>query len=179
MKIDPQNRQQILTVAALLVVAFWFGDKFVVSPLIDVWKARKDEMVALQKSITRGKRTLQNEAYIRRSWDFMRTNALPEGLSTSEGHVMRAFGKWEQESQINVTSYKPQWKHAGDDYMTFDCRVDATGTMAAITRFLYEVEHDPLALKVDAVEIAARDNDGTSLTLGLQVSGLLLNPPSQ
>jgi hypothetical protein len=34
-----------------------------------------------------------------------------------------------------------------------------------------------MALKVDAVEIASRDNNGQQMTLGLLVSGLLLNPP--
>jgi hypothetical protein len=48
-----------------------------------------------------------------------------------------------------------------------------------LTRFLYEVERDPLAVRVEAVELAARDNDASQLTLGLQVSGLLLNAPSR
>ena len=48
--------------------------------------------------------------------------------------------------------------------------------MSALTRFLYEVEKDPLALRVESVEITSRDNDGQQLSLALQVSGLLLNP---
>ena len=39
-----------------------------------------------------------------------------------------------------------------------------------------ELEKDPLALKIDSVEINARDNNGQQLSLGLQVSGLRLNP---
>ena len=63
--------------------------------------------------------------------------------------------------------------------MTLECRADAAGSLPALTRFLYEAEKDPLALKVEAVEITARDNDGQQLSLALQVSGLLLNPPPQ
>jgi hypothetical protein len=33
-----------------------------------------------------------------------------------------------------------------------------------------------MALKVEAVEIQSHDTNGQQLTLGLQVSGLLLNP---
>jgi hypothetical protein len=61
--------------------------------------------------------------------------------------------------------------------MTLECRADTFGNLASLTRFLYEIEKDPLALKVDAIEIAARDNEGQQLTLGVQISGLLLNPP--
>ena len=66
-----------------------------------------------------------------------------------------------------------------DDYSTFECHVDATGNLATLTRFLYEVERDKLAVRVEAVELAARDNDAASLSLGLQVSGLLLNLPDR
>ena len=51
--------------------------------------------------------------------------------------------------------------------------------MSTLTRFLYEVEKDPIALKVDSMDITARDNDGQQLALALQISGLLLNPPPQ
>ena len=63
--------------------------------------------------------------------------------------------------------------------MTLECRIDALGSMPALTRFLYEVEKDPLALKVESMDITARDNDGQQLSLALQISGLLLNPPPQ
>ena len=62
--------------------------------------------------------------------------------------------------------------------MTLECRVDGFGNLSSLTRFLYDVEKDPMALKVEAVEITARDNDGQQLSLALQVSGLLLTPDS-
>ena len=63
--------------------------------------------------------------------------------------------------------------------MTLECRVDASGSLATVSRFLYEIESDPIALKVDALELSAKDTEGQQLTLGLQVSGLLLNPADQ
>jgi hypothetical protein len=41
------------------------------------------------------------------------------------------------------------------------------------------VEKDPLALKVETIEITSRDDNGQQLALALQVSGLLLNQPTQ
>jgi hypothetical protein len=38
------------------------------------------------------------------------------------------------------------------------------------------VEKSPLALRVDAVELTSRDDQGQRLTLGLLVSGLRLVP---
>jgi hypothetical protein len=54
--------------------------------------------------------------------------------------------------------------------------VDATGSLATITRFLYEVERSALPLRVDSIELTSRDEFGQKLTLGLLVSGLRLTP---
>ena len=106
----------------------------------------------------------------------MRTNTLPSNLSVAESKVLKAFDRWSQESRISISSKKLEWKRAGDDYMTLECRADALGSMSALTRFLYEVEKDPLALRIETVDIMSRDNNGQQLSLALQLSGLLLNP---
>jgi hypothetical protein len=43
-----------------------------------------------------------------------------------------------------------------------------------VSRFLYDIEKGPLGLKLESVDINSRDNTGKQLTLGLQVSGLVL-----
>ena len=173
------NRQQLLTVLALAAVAIWVSDKLILSPLVASWKDRAARIASLRQSVERGAGLLQREASIRRRWDGMRTNALPTEVSAAESRVLRSFDRWSEDSRISITSIKPQWKHDADDYLTLECRVDAAGSLATVTRFLYEIEKDPLALRIEAVEIGARDNDSQQLTLGLQLSGLLLNPPAQ
>jgi len=60
-----------------------------------------------------------------------------------------------------------------------ECRADGFGSIEAVSRFLYEIEKDNLPLRVESVEITARDNNGQQLALALQVSGLLLTPEDQ
>ena len=174
-----KNRQQVLALVAFAAVALLASDRFLISPLSRVWKERAGRIAELKKDVLQGAQLKEHDRMIRNRWDSMRTNTLPNDLSAAENEVLKAFDRWEQESRISVSSKKPQWKRNSDDYMTFECRVDASGTMPALTRFLYEVEKDPLALKVESVEITSRDNDGQQLSLALQVSGLVLNPPSQ
>jgi hypothetical protein len=42
-----------------------------------------------------------------------------------------------------------------------------------VTRLLYDLETDPMALKVEGLELTARDERGEQVSLGLQVSGLM------
>jgi hypothetical protein len=173
------NRQQLLTIAAAVAVAFLVSDKLILSPLTKSWKARAARIVELRKSVTQGTQLLEREQAIRSRWESMRTNTLPSESSVAENQVLKAFDRWSQESQISITSIKTQGKRNADDYMTLECHVDGFGNLSTITRFLYNIENDPMALRVESVEISARDNDGQQLALILQVSGLLLSQAEQ
>ncbi len=169
-----KNRQQLLVILAAVGAALLIGDRLVLSPLIAGWQVRSKQIAELTKQVKQGSLLVSRDSVIRDRWDQMRNGTLPEEVSAAENEVLRAFERWSQESRISISSIKPQWKRTGDDFMTLECRADAFGSIQAVTRFLYEVEKDPLALRVEAVEIAARDNDGQQLSVGLQVSGLQL-----
>ena len=170
-----KNRQQTLVIVAAAAVALLVADRLVIEPLKDLWKDRAARIVELRKAVIQGAQLRDRERTIRDRWNSMNTNTLPQNVSAAENEVLRAFDRWSQDSRISIASIKPQWKQAADDYMTYECRADAFGSLQAITQFLYEIEKDPLALKIESVEINARDNNGQQLSLALQVSGLLLS----
>jgi len=177
--VNIKNRQHVLAIVAIVAVSLLAGDKFVLSPLMRSWAERSTQIKELTKRVTQGSQVVNRDQVIRGRWEHMRTNMLPSNTSVAENTVLKAFERWSQESRLSITSIKPQWKRAADDYVTLECRADGFGNMQAVSRFLYNVERDPLALKVEAVEITSRDNDGQQLSLGLQVSGLLLNQLEQ
>lgn len=170
-----KNRQQLLVVVALAVIVLFLGNLVIIEPLAAAWKKRGEQVVALRKKVEAGQQLIKREAGLRRRWEQMRTNTLPQNPSLAEQQVLKAFDQWSRDSRVSVTSITPQWKHDADDYMTLGCRVEASGNLATLSRFLYEIEKSPMALKLDSVEITARDKDGQQLALGLQVSGLVLN----
>lgn len=177
MKLTPENRQQLIAILAIVVVGLWLADKVVFAPLTQSWKSRSDDIAKFTKQVAQGKATISREQITQRRWNEMRKNTLPKDASRAEQQLLSSFDRWSQDARISVSSIKPQWKRgASDDYSVLECRVDAAGSLAALTRFLYEVERSPMALKVEAVEIASRDNTGTQLALGLLVSGLRLSP---
>ena len=59
-----------------------------------------------------------------------------------------------------------------------ECRVDASGDLETLSRFLYDIEKDPMALKLQSLEFSSHSDNGQQLTLALQVSGLVLTPPA-
>ncbi len=176
MKLPP--RQQLLGLAAIAVVALLAGDRLLLTPLAASWQARAARVADLKKSVTQGTELLERETALRARWDGMRTNTLSGDASAAENQMLKAFDRWSQESRIGISSIKPQ-KRTTDEFETMECRVEAFGSLSALSRFLYEIEQDPLGLKVEIVEITARDTGGEQLTLGLQVNGLYLNSPAK
>jgi len=169
-----KNRQQLLTLLAISAAALFAADKLVLTPLKNAWTARSEGIEELRKRVGEGRSLVDREPSLRLRWDQMRTNTLPENASQAEQLVLRAFDRWSSESRVSVLSINPQWKREADEYLTLQCRVEASGSLGAVARFIYELEHDPMAVKIESMELSARDNDGQQLALGLQVSGLAL-----
>jgi hypothetical protein len=174
--VNVNNRQQLLAVLAIGAIVLLLGDRLVLTPLTRSWKERTQKIASLRKSLAQGDLLLERDSRIRETWETMRTNTLPVNLSAAENEVLKGFNRWAEESRISISSIKPQWRRNTDDYMLLECRADTFGTMENLSRFLYEIEKDPLALRVESLEITARDNNGQQLAMAVQLSGLLLTP---
>jgi Tfp pilus assembly protein PilO len=172
MKIE--NRQQLLIVLAVAVGVLYAADQLMFEPLVKGWKARAETVAALRAQVNHGRLLIQREASLRGRWDQMRTNTLPNNASLAEQQILKAFDNWSRESGADVNGIMPQWKNDSDDYITLNCRVEASGDLGTLSRFIYDVEKDPMALKLESVEFSTHDNSGQQLTLNLQISGLVL-----
>ncbi len=174
-----KNRQQLLALLAISCLGLLVADWVVFTPLTHLWQARSKKIAELRQEIVQGSSLQQREQPIRRRWKEMRANMLPNNTSMAEQQILKAFDTWSQESHVSVTSITPQWKHDSDDYMTLECRVDATGDLGTLAQFLYAVEKGPMALKVVSAELSSHDNFGQQLSLALEVSGLVLTAQTQ
>jgi len=173
------NRQQMLMALAIAAVALFAGDKIIFSPLVAAWNRRSGQITELRKKLDDGKRLMDRGPALRRRWDQWRSQTLPANTSAAEQEVISALEDWAQDSRVAITAVTPQWKQDSDDYKTYECRLEAFGTIQTLTKFLYDIESDPMALKLESIELGSRDKDGQQITLGLSFSGLVLTPPPQ
>jgi hypothetical protein len=171
-----ENRQRLLVIVTLSLLGLLVIDRAVFAPLKAEWLARSERIVALRKKVADGAMLMQREKSLRKRWDDMSANTLPNNDSLAEQQLFRAFDGWAQESRVSITGITPQWKSEEDDYLSLDCHLDATGDLGALSRFLHTLEKSPLALKIETVEFTARDSMGYDLAMGVRVSGLVLTP---
>ena len=169
-----EERQKFLLILTLVVVALYVGDLLVFEPLGKLWTSRLHTIKDLRNDVKEGKFLLAREDFIRGQWAEMNTNTLPSNTSLAEQQIFTAFDGWSRDSGATVTGITPQWKNDATNYMTLNCRVEASGDLRTLSRFVYDVEKGPTALKLDSIEFSTHDTVGQELTLGLQLSGLAL-----
>ena len=174
-----KNRQEFLVVLTVAAFALLVGVNFILEPLGGWWSGRQARIQELRTSVKEGQSLLSRESIIRSRWAEMRTNALPANTSLAEQKLMAAIDGWSRGSGAEVTSLMPQWKNESTNYLTLNCRVETAGTLGALSQFLYSLEKGPIALRLDSLELTARDKDGQQMTLSTEINGLALVQPDK
>ena len=168
-----KNRQKFLAITAGVALGLLIANSIIVNPLLKSWSDRSDRIKKLKLDFAQGKQLIAQRPRILAQWRGMETNALPNNISAAGGRLLQAKDRWEQLSGLKVENITPNWKPDAD-LTTLECPIDATGSMQNILSFLWNVQNDPMGLKIEDVDITARDNDGRVLSLRLVLSGLIL-----
>jgi len=172
MSLTPENRQRVLAIAAAACVGLFVADRLLITPYFHAWQNRIERVRTARAAIERGEILLDRETAIRSAWRQMQAKALPQTRSDAENQVLKAVARWTRDSRIALTSLTPQWQDADSEYALFTCRAAANGSLESLARFLYDVETDPLAIRIEEAQITSEDERGGALTLNLRFSGL-------
>jgi hypothetical protein len=177
MKVNLPPRQRLLVIVAGAGILLLILESIVYDPLAKTWQTHAAEIAQLKKSVSEGRTMIARGPQLERVWSEMQTSALPKDPAQAEQDVLSAFDRWGRVNSVEIGSIRPQWKRgATDRYSLLECRVDASGTISSLSKFLYDLERSTLALRVDSVEVMSRDDGGQRLTLGVVVSGLRFAP---
>ncbi len=174
-----KNRQEFLVVLTIAAFALLVGVNFILEPLGGWWSSRQAQVKDLRTKVADGNHLLKREAGIRGRWADMTANALPANTSLAEQKLLTAVDGWSRSSGAEVTSLMPQWKKDSTNYLTLTCRVETSGNLGTLSQFLYDLERGPLALRLDSLELTARDKEGQQMTLSTEINGLALLPPDK
>ena len=174
-----KNRQDFLVVATIAVVGLFVAVNFIFSPLAGWWSARQTQIRELRLKVNDGNQLIKRETGVRARWADMQANALPANTSLAEQQLFKAVDDWSHSSGAEVTSLMPQWKNDSTNYLTLSCRVETSGDLGALSKFLYDVEHGPAALRLDSLEVSAHDKEGQQMTMSAEINGLALIQPDK
>lgn len=170
-----KNRQQLLTIVTLTAIGLLVLDKIVTPPLTAMSKQRSARIETLKSQVKEGELRRRGKDSLRSRWAQIQSGALTNNTTLAEQQLFSGLNRWSQMSGVRIENIAPNWKQGADAaYKTIECRVDASGSIDRISQFLYGIETDPMALKVESVEMTSKDNNGSVIGMGVQISGLVL-----
>ena len=176
---ETKQREKYLFITVGVAVGLLVVNYLVYNPLAASWSSRQENIKSLRAQISEGSALKAHASSIEQHWNQMFTNTLPANSTLAESLLFKAFQGWAQSSRVVLVSQKPQQKDSDDPaYSNEEWHADVTGSIEQVFSFLYSVESSAMGLKVDAVDLSTRDERGAQLALGLTVSGLILNPPT-
>jgi len=169
------QRLTVLKIAAASMVGLFLLNLIVITPAMAAWSAQGDRISALRQKVERGQQLLDREDAIRNRWAEMLKANLPPEVSAAENEAFQAINRWAGVGGISFTSLTPHWQDNDDGYQTFECRASITGSQAALSRFLYQMETDPTPVNLEQFEINTHNDNGSELTMTAQFSFVRLN----
>ncbi len=167
------NREKVLMIAAAAVIGLFVLDKAVIGPLTNLWKNRAKEIDYLTKDVTKGRQLVEREKMLRDRWEEMKMRALQEDRSAAESEIFTSIDDWSRSARLKTSRIIPNWRDE-DDHSKLSFRVEATGDMEAVMRFLYDLDGEQMALRLDTLDLGRLDQRGPNLALDLTLSGLEL-----
>lgn len=169
-----ENREAFLKIAVGLVVGLFLLDRMVLTPAGKAWTAQGERITALREKVTRGQRLLAQETQLRTRWDRMQHTDLDAEISAAEDQAYSGIAKWASASRINTNSLSPQWRTQDEDFDLFEFRASATGTQSSLGQFIYNLETDPLPVKLEECDLATRDAKGQQISGTMRFSFIRL-----
>ena len=170
-----KNRQKFLAILTVSVVGLLVADSLIRPPLVSYWKARSAQIAKYKAQVADGERLRNNKDALRARWTEVQASTLSIDQTAAEQQLFSGLNRWSEYSNISIDNLAPQWKIGSDPaYKTIECRVDASGRIDQLSQFLYAVETDPIALKVQSIEMTSKNADGSVIGLGVQLSALVL-----
>ena len=166
------KRERIILFLTITVVIAFVLDRWALEPLLD----RCDEVAAerdiLLAKVTRATGLLRRHRDIERQWRGNLPPHMMQGPTEAESQILHALGEWASKAGMNMVSLKPERSTKETSLPEIDFRASGTGSMAAVSRFLHQLETSEIPMKIKALQLAARKDGLDDLSLQVQVSTL-------
>src|SRR3954465_7510660 len=170
------RRERYIVIATVAVVGFLALDQLVLTPLFDRREVVQAQSRQKVEELDRANALFTNRARLNRKWIEMTGTSLQADGSTAESQIIRAVGDWARESGLNLSSVKPERAEKEKQFMKITFRANATGNMAAISRFMWRLQTSKVPVRVTDLSITTRRDGVDDLSLDVGISTLYLPP---
>jgi Tfp pilus assembly protein PilO len=156
----------------------FIADKFVVGPISRRREATKAQKLELQTELENAQILFSRRRIMERKWKTLMSDGLQSDTET-ESKIGRALDEWSKEAMLTTSSVKPDRVASDKGLKETTFVVAGSGTLEAVSRFLWQIETAPMPIKVKDIQIGSTNETGQSMSLQLRLSALCLGSEQQ
>lgn len=169
------KRERTIAIVTIAVIALLVLDRLIVSPLL----ARSDDLDA-QISDASGQLLANQKLFLEsrrgsRQWAEIAGKGLAHSASEAEGQLTNRMRQWAQDVGVRLTALNPQRDEKQKDFRQITLRATLTGRMSEVGRFLYEIEHASIPVRISDLTITGKD--GTDDLSAVVILTSIYQPP--
>ncbi len=173
------KRERYIALVALTAVALLVGDRYIVTPVLNLRAQIDTGTRSMSGQMERAESLFSRRTMLGRKWNEMIAGGLKADPGEAESRVLHAMRDWADEAGLTLWSIKPERLEQDQDLQEIAFQASGTGSMSAVSRFLWHIETTKLPLRVEQLQVGARKEGTDALSLQLRVSTLYLAPDEQ
>lgn len=176
------KRERYIVIGTVVVVGILALDRLFLTPLIERRQETNANIRLETEKMEKATALVTNRSRVSRKWTELSGSSLKIDGANAESQIIRAVNDWAQDSGLNVSSVKPEraerekLKDKETQFIKITFRANATGNMAAISKFMWRLQTSKVPIRVTDVSINTRRDGVDDLSLDLGISTIYLPP---
>jgi Tfp pilus assembly protein PilO len=166
------KRERLIAIVAGAVLALLVLDHYVLTPLLTAGAKLSDERVQAVAELNKATTLFQREHTLAAKWSEMLEGGLKSDPGDAEAQLLHALQGWADQAGLEITSRKPERATEGKDVREITVQTAGTGSMAAISQFLYAIQTSKLPVRVRDLQLGTRREGTDDLSIVARISTL-------
>jgi Tfp pilus assembly protein PilO len=166
------KRERLIVIATGVVVALLVLDHFVWTSVKNALDDAQLQQTKLQQTINQDQQVLDRQRTMGPKWKEMIAGGLKHDPTEAESQVLHSIREWCQDAGLTLVSLQPEREPEKKILQEIAFRAVGTGTMNAVSRFLWRVETSKIPVRVKEMQVGSRKEGADDLTIQLRLSTL-------
>jgi hypothetical protein len=170
------KREKMIAAVVGISALIWAGDYFVVEPLLAASADVEAQQSKATDELKKAHGVLDNRRAVNDAWRTLMQNGLTTNAADAGVKTQHALQEWASAARVNLESQKSDTPVQVGDFLQVRITLTGAGTMAGISRLVWDIETGPLPLQMGEMRIQSRKDGTDDLGLQLTVTTLVFSP---
>lgn len=170
------RREQIILYITIVSVVLLIVNAYVLEPLLTKRAETAADKLQLQGDVEQALATLDRKRLLTRRWAEMQDAGLGADVQKAEAMVYRYLEDISGRASLELGSVQPDRRATEGRLGEIDFVVSGTGSMQAVTRFLWHLETADIPLRVKSFQLGAKNEAAEAMTIQIELSTVYIKP---